>query len=139
MPTTQFTFKARCTSDSGVFYITTHGTDSAAAIAQILDAHKGMPPSAIKAVRLVPITASTLKYRVENRGHESHFFTRETMRFFGDTMRNYGVRFVLADGAPAWELFRRKPVKHGMRDSAYFCAREYRRLWPQDVRPVETI
>lgn len=138
MHTTQFTFKARCTSDSGVFYVTTHGTTEADAIARILAAHKHMPERAIRAVRLVPITAATLKYRVENRGRESHFFTRKTMQFFGDTMRNYGVRFVMADGAPAWELFRRKPVKHGMRDSAYFCAHEYRRLFPQDVRPVDT-
>lgn len=35
-------------------------------------------------------TASELKAAVDATG--SHFFTRDTMRFFGDTMANYGVR-----------------------------------------------
>jgi hypothetical protein len=38
------------------------------------------------------MTASDLK-RLYGRGNpEGHFFDRETMRFFGDTMRNFGVR-----------------------------------------------
>lgn len=38
------------------------------------------------------MNASELKYRVETAEHAPHFFTRRTMNFFGDTMRNYGVR-----------------------------------------------
>ena len=38
------------------------------------------------------MTASELKYQVEVSGNEPHYFTRSTMKFFGDTMRNYGVR-----------------------------------------------
>jgi hypothetical protein len=32
------------------------------------------------------MTAARLKQEVENRGTSSHFFTRSTMRYFGDTM-----------------------------------------------------
>lgn len=78
------------------------------------------------------MTPSELKYKVQDT--ESHFFDRKTMRFFGDSMRNYGVRSasIVSDyddagnyapnGFPVevWELYRKKPVKHGLRDSAYF-------------------
>lgn len=61
-------------------------------------------------------TASDLKYFVESMGKEPHFFTRSTMRFFGDTMRNYGVK-----NHPSYiELIRKRPVKHGQMSSAYF-------------------
>jgi hypothetical protein len=89
-------------------------------------------------------TASDLKYHVENAGHESHFFTRKTMSFFGDTMRNYGVRKTVitaerAQGEPrnvqwvkqdveVYELYRRNPVKHGLKDSAYFDAQTFKRV-----------
>lgn len=36
------------------------------------------------------MTPSELKANVEIRG--SYFFTRKSMKFFGDTMKNYGVR-----------------------------------------------
>jgi len=82
------------------------------------------------------MTPSELKYEVERSGIESYFFTRDTMRFFGDTMKNYGVR----DGGtlpshwdesgsnysettrdiPVWELYRKRPVKMGMDSSTYF-------------------
>jgi len=62
------------------------------------------------------ITQYELKRLVENSGNERYFFTRKTMRFFGDTMRNYGVR----DGGNVWILYRRKAVKHGLKESAYF-------------------
>ena len=35
------------------------------------------------------MTPSELKYNVEETG--SHYFERSSMKFFGDTMRNYGV------------------------------------------------
>ena len=38
------------------------------------------------------MTPSELKYNVELNDPQSFFFTRQTMRFFGDTMSNYGVR-----------------------------------------------
>lgn len=88
-------------------------------------------------------TASDLKYYVEQAGHESHFFTRKTMTFFGDTMRNYGVRkttvttnynaegnYAGEDGVQVavYELYRKQPVKHGLKDSAYFDAETFKRV-----------
>lgn len=84
-------------------------------------------------------TASDLKWHVEQSGNEPYFFTRETMKFFGDTMRNYGVRGpveIEADNGFSrmgknlvYELFRRRPVKHGLRESAYFCAETFKRVF----------
>ena len=82
------------------------------------------------------MTASELKYRVETAGHESHFFTRATMRFFGDRMANYGVRDAgevktnSGDTVPAWELYRRRAVKHGLQASAYFNKDTFARVFP---------
>jgi len=71
------------------------------------------------------MNASELKYKMEHAGHEPHFFARKTMKFFGDTMRNYGVRETVIDtytdkALPVYELYRRHAVKHGLKDSAYF-------------------
>ena len=68
------------------------------------------------------MTPSDLKYNVENTG--SNFFERSSMKFFGDTMRNYGVR----DNGSTWELFRRSPVKHGLDKSAYFDKITFKRV-----------
>lgn len=82
------------------------------------------------------MNASERKYQVENAGHESHFFTRKTMSFFGDTMRNYGVcsatirtnydadgNYVGKDGIEieVWE-------QHGIQDSAYFDKVTFKRV-----------
>ena len=80
-------------------------------------------------------TSSDLKYAVGRSGQEPHFFSRKTMRFFGDTMRNYGVRgpsAVQTMHGPVWayELYRRRPVKHGLHKSAFFCASTFRRVFP---------
>lgn len=37
-------------------------------------------------------TPSQLKQFVENGPDENYYFTRKTMRFFGDTMANFGIR-----------------------------------------------
>ena len=72
------------------------------------------------------MTPSQLKYHIESAGHESHFFDRKTMQFFGDRMSNYGVRDagmiedISGRQVPAWELWRKRPVKYGLKDSAYF-------------------
>lgn len=87
-------------------------------------------------------TSSDLRYAVEQAG-DTHFFDRGTMRFFGDTMRNYGVRRVTVisnfDVAgnyheqgverDVYELYRRKAVKHGNRGSAYFSATTFQRVY----------
>lgn len=82
------------------------------------------------------MTPSELKYNVENTG--SHFFDRESMRFFGDTMRNYGVRSAIVetytdDGQiEVWELYRKRPVKHNLQKSAYFRKDSFAWTCPKD-------
>jgi len=53
---------------------------------------------------------SQIKARVESGDHR-YFFTRDTMRFFGDSMRNFGS-YRDAEGR-VW-LYRKRPVKHGL-------------------------
>ena len=74
------------------------------------------------------MTPAELKYNVEQT--DSYFFTRKTMQFFGDTMKNYGVRAktVIINGIECYELYRRKPVKHGLSKSAYFDRITYKRI-----------
>ena len=71
------------------------------------------------------MTPSELKYHVEATG--SHYFSRETMKFFGDTMANYGA----CDAGDCWELFRRKPVKMGLKESAFFDKVTFKRVLKQ--------
>ena len=62
------------------------------------------------------MTPSDLKYHHERLNPGSHFFDRDTMRYFGDTMGNYGV--ITHDDC--YELRRKKPVKNGLQRSNYF-------------------
>jgi hypothetical protein len=86
------------------------------------------------------MTAARLKQEVENRGTSSHFFTRSTMRYFGDTMANYGVKTAPVtvcryDGTTAecWELFRRKAVQpSGLSSSAFFDINTFERVIPKE-------
>ena len=89
------------------------------------------------------MTPSELKAAVEASGNESHSFTRSSMKFFGDTMRNYGVRRATVrshydasdtyheEGVTrdAWELYRRRPVKHGNQRSAFFDPATFARIF----------
>lgn len=84
--------------------------------------------------KLPRISASELKarYEVNPENDGAHFFERSTMRFFGDTMRNYGCRVVtlhkpderealgMVLSFQGYELYRIRPVKHGLCDSRYF-------------------
>jgi hypothetical protein len=92
------------------------------------------------------MNASELKYQLEARNTETHFFSRENMKFAGDTMRNYGVRsatirtnynaageYVGKDGGidmEVWELYRKRPVKHGLQSSAYFDKQTFVQVFP---------
>jgi hypothetical protein len=81
-------------------------------------------------------TPSDLKYYVEEAGRDPHFFDRETMRFFGDTMKNYAVRQPreihtrTGEKVLAYELMRKKPVKFGKKSSAFFDANTFQRVFP---------
>lgn len=90
------------------------------------------------------MTPSELKYLVKQANTESHFFDRETMRYFGDTMKNYGVRTIKimveynADGnyigepqeIEVYELYRKRAVKEGLKDSTYFRKDNLTRTFP---------
>ena len=68
------------------------------------------------------MTPAQLKHAVTCTG--SHFFDYKTMRFFGDRMANYGVRETVLKRSngevTVWELYRRQPVRGGLKKSAYF-------------------
>lgn len=62
------------------------------------------------------MSPSELKYQHELHHPNSFFFSRNTMKFFGDTMKNYGVRSV----GDYYELYRKKPVNGNLINSHYF-------------------
>lgn len=72
------------------------------------------------------MTPSELKYHVESRDETSHFFNRKTMKFFGDTMANFGVRSAERNGVAVWELYRKRPVKNRLDASHFFDKRDFR-------------
>lgn len=72
------------------------------------------------------MTPAELKYNVEQTG--SCFFTRSSMKFFGDTMANYGCRSSTHNGQEVWELWRKRPVKCGLTNSAYFSKTDFSRI-----------
>ncbi len=74
------------------------------------------------------MTPSELKQKVSV--HSPHFFTRKTMRCFGDTMANYGVRSTQLPGheKSVWELYRKRPVKFRVQSSTYFDKDTYTRI-----------
>jgi hypothetical protein len=74
------------------------------------------------------MNASELKYNYELNNPNGHFFDRKTMRFFGDNMANYGVRKTHVNLTDCYELYRKKPVKHGLKKSAYFCPITFKQI-----------
>jgi hypothetical protein len=94
------------------------------------------------------MTPSELKAKVQAGNGDSHYFDRDSMRYFGDTMANYGVRstevvtsynaegdYVGEGGVPVevWELYRKRAVKHGLKSSVYFAKDDFRRVYPANV------
>ena len=85
------------------------------------------------------MTPSQLKYKVNEFNPDSYYFNRESMKFFGDTMRNYGVRStnvkVISQGhgviiTDCWELYRKRQVKNGLQRSVYFDKITFKRVFP---------
>ena len=79
------------------------------------------------------MTVSELKRETEKRQNLSQdYFTKKSMQFFGDSIRNYGVRSTTIKfgysferngnqtDIDVWELYRKTPVKYGLMQSAYF-------------------
>lgn len=79
------------------------------------------------------MTPAELKRKVENTG--SLHFTRNNMRWGGDTMANYGVRSAMvvpADGGdpvPCWELHRKAPTRCGLKGSCYFNKQTFEKVF----------
>jgi hypothetical protein len=78
------------------------------------------------------MTPSELKSKVAATG--SNYFDRNAMKFFGDTMSNYGCRTakIRCFGSDfkittreVWELYRKRPVKNGLQSSVYFEKETY--------------
>jgi hypothetical protein len=81
------------------------------------------------------MTVSELKYQVQATG--SHWFDRKTMKFFGDTMRNFGCSskpFAMTDNMGrdrmVYQLWRKGKVKEGNLNSAWFDAETFKQVWP---------
>jgi hypothetical protein len=85
------------------------------------------------------MTASELKCLYERNNPGGHFFDMDTMRFFGDTMRNFGVRDGgqvdtlttqgITKGVGVWELYRKRPVKCGLHGHcSYFSKSDGREI-----------
>jgi hypothetical protein len=68
---------------------------------------------------------SDLKWLMEKDPDSKHF-SRENMKFFGDTMSNFGLRKpkeikdIMGDIRFAYELYRKRPVKNGLDSSHWF-------------------
>ena len=62
------------------------------------------------------MTSTALKNEHIKREPNTHFWDKKTMAFFGDTMRNFGVK----KHKNGYELYRKNPVKHGLTGSHWF-------------------
>jgi hypothetical protein len=102
------------------------------------------------------MTPSDLKRHHETNNPDSYFFSRETMRFFGDTMSNYATSSRIYymrgyDGSltPCYRLTRKKPTRKGAPITSWFFAVNgftrlhgehalpYHELTPEDLRQLE--
>ncbi len=84
------------------------------------------------------MTPAQLKAELEAEG--SNFFSRDTMRMFGDTMRNYRVTGPVefetfsGDVVACWALERKSPVGSGpykLTATAFFCCETFQRRYPK--------
>jgi hypothetical protein len=69
------------------------------------------------------MTVYEIKTLYKRNNPEGHFFDNKTMRFFGDTLKNFGVRdggivkVTTENGVEdveVWELYRKRPVHGGL-------------------------
>lgn len=83
-------------------------------------------------------TPEALAKEVKTANPNSHFFDAETMQYFGDSWSNYQVRgpveieSITGEILPCYVLSRKKPVKHGLKKNAYFCAASFRQVWKKE-------
>lgn len=60
---------------------------------------------------------------------EPYFFSNGAMKYFGDTMQNFGVRTSVIREIDVWELYRKEPVKCGLQTSHYFRRDNYKQIY----------
>lgn len=72
------------------------------------------------------MTVYELKHKIADK--YPYYFSRKAMKFFGDTVKNYGVRRVKICGHDCYELYRKKPVLHGLQTSAFFDVNTFKRV-----------
>lgn len=65
---------------------------------------------------MTKMTPAYLKHQYQYHNPDGHYFDRQTLKFFGDTMANYKV----TDRGHVWELARKKAVNGGLKTSCYF-------------------
>jgi len=74
--------------------------------------------------KLSRLTVSQLRHMYELKAKEQglggHFFNKDTMKFFGDSMSNYKV--TIDKENRVYVLSRKKPVKNGLCSDHFFCA-----------------
>jgi hypothetical protein len=79
------------------------------------------------------MSPSELKQNYLTNNPNGLFFNAKNMKFAGDTMMNYGVRHAAINGGvECWELYRKRPVKHGLQTSAYFDKQTFKKLRKED-------
>jgi hypothetical protein len=86
------------------------------------------------------MNASELKLKIEQATEGSRFFSKENMRFAGDTMANFGVQSTNLpvedqETTPpsikevvVWELYRKQPTRKGFLGSFYFRKDTYEQV-----------
>ena len=78
------------------------------------------------------MTASQLKFYHELHHPNSYFFTRETMRCWGDKMSNFGCINTKLNDIDVYCLYRKKMIsaqhKYLMDSHYYFDAQTFRRI-----------
>ena len=80
------------------------------------------------------MTPSEIKYQYEQKHPQGRFFSRENMRFSGDTMRNFGV----SDAGDYWELYRKHRTKHGFISSFFFHKETFKQISSMTFVLLET-
>ena len=76
------------------------------------------------------MNASELKASHLMQCPDSHFFNRDTMQYFGDTMRNFGVK---KQENGEWLLFRKRKTRENAAGTGYLFSADFRFVKPCDV------
>ena len=73
--------------------------------------------------------ASELKALHMQNAPEGCFFSRDTMQYFGDTMRNFGVK---KQESGEWLLFRKRKTRENAAGTGYLFSSDFRLVKPFD-------